>query len=321
MWIPESSYYYFTYLFRPDSKILIARLIVYCFFFLALITGCEKEKVYYLDDTKSIEITDSIHVDNGIRIRDPIFNIITYNNFLDYLTTSDRFKIVPQKDFEKTTSTDKVIISIRHDIDDNINAAVKFAYLEHKYGIQSTYFILHTAKYYGETKWRSFVRNGNLIYYIKKIQDSFCQEIGWHNDLVTLQIIYEIDPKAFLRNELTWLRENGIVIKGEAPHGSNYCYIYHYVNSYFWIEVKGTDEGNFYNWESINTENGTIKIEKDSLSAYKFEYSTVFIKYDNFFSDSDWLGGKRWHMGMTDFDSFKPGQKVIVLIHPQHWDL
>ena len=251
-----------------------------------LLVNCEKENVIYLDDVRTIQITENLSIDNGIIIRNPVFNYITYNNFLRYLASSDRFLIVQQKDFEKTTSKDKVIISLRHDIDDNINAAVKFAHLEKRWGIQSSYFFLHTAKYYGETRKNYFKRNDNIIYYIKKIQNSYGHEAGWHNDLVTLQIIYGINPKMYLKNELEWLRNNDIEIFGTVAHGSNYCYVYHYVNSYFWEEVPGTSEGNFYNWEYITRDHETFKIEKDKLINYNFEYEGSFLHADYFFSAS-----------------------------------
>jgi hypothetical protein len=282
--------------------------------------SCEKEKLIYLDDVREIKIAENITIDNGIIIRDPVFNYVTYDNFLSYLVSSDRFLIVQQKDFKKATSNDKVIISLRHDIDDNINASVKFAHIEHKYGIQSTYFLLHTANYYGKTKRSNFKRNENVINYLKKIQDYYGHEVGWHNDLVTLQVIFGIAPKEFLSKELLWLRENGINIIGTSSHGSDYCYIYHYVNSYFWKEIHGTSEGNFFNWEYIPKGYKTYKIEKDNLASYNFKYECSFLDENYFFADSDWHNGKRWHMGMVDLDSFKPGEKIILLIHPQHWE-
>jgi len=285
-------------------------------------TSCSKEEenMIYLDDTKSIQISENISIENGIILHDPIFNYKTYNDFLSYLASSDRFLIVEQKDFNKTISKDKVVISLRHDVDDNINSAIKFAYLEWKYGIKSSYFILHTASYYGETKFRYFKRNDDIKYYLKKIQDTFGHEVGWHNDLVTLQIIYGIDPKVFLKNELEWLRSSGLRIYGNVSHGSQYCDIYHYVNAYFWFEVIGSNSGNYCNWEYIKKGFTTYKIEKDSLKNYNLDYEGSFLHSDYFFSDSFWPGGKRWHMGMVNLDTIKPGKKVIILLHPQHWD-
>jgi hypothetical protein len=284
-----------------------------------LFTDCEKEKLIYLDNVKSIEITKSIYVDNGFKIHDHVFNYITYNNFLNYLSSSDRFLIVQQKDLEKTTSKDKVIISLRHDVDDNINSAIKFAYLEKKYGIQSTYFILHTARYYGETKINSFKRNNDIIYYIEKVQNTFGHEIGWHNDLVTLQIVYNLDSREFLKNELMWLRGNNINILGSSSHGSGYCYTYHYTNAYFWKEYQ-TGNDIFFNFETVPKDGQLIQIEKDNYPNYNFEYETGLIKTDYFFADVINADGKRWHMGMVDLDTIQPGKKVVILLHPEHWD-
>jgi hypothetical protein len=286
-----------------------------------LTIGCQKEPdVTYLDDVRSIKISDSKTIDNGFVIKNPIFNYITYNDFLKYITSSGRFLVVPQKDLIKTESNDKVIISFRHDIDDNINSAVKFAYLEHKYGIKASYYILHTANYYGLTKYKYFKRNDEIIYYLKKIQNSFGHEIGWHNDLVTLQVIYGISPKTYLREELKWLRNNGIEISGNVAHGSPYCHIYHYLNSYFWLDVQGVKDDKFYNKEFIKIDKQFYKIEKDSMKNYSLEYEDLLMHSDYYFADCDFPNGKRWHMGMVNFDTIKPGKKVIILLHPQHWD-
>ena len=305
-----------SFILSEKQKMIPFFLLVLAF----LLNGCRKEEeLIYLDDVRTIEITKNIHIDNGIIIRDPVFNYITYNNFLRYLSSSDRFLIVEQKDLEKTTSNDKVIVSIRHDIDDNINSAIKFAYFEKKYGIKSTYFILHTARYYGETVIDSFKRNNNIIYYIKKIQDAFGHEIGWHNDLVTLQIVYNLDSRKFLKDELEWLRGNNINIVGTASHGSGYCYTYHYVNIFFWKEHKEVG-GQFYNFEFVPKDGKNIYIEKDSLKNYNFEYETNLMKTDYFFADVQNKNGKRWNMSMVDFDTIKPGKKVVILLHSQHWD-
>ena len=112
--------------------------------------GCKKEEeIFYTELDRTIRITDDIIIDNGVKLSKPIFNYSYYDDFLKYLSSSDHFLIVQQKDFKNTTSKDKVVLSLRYDIDNSINAAVKLAYREHKYGIKSTYFVLHDAIYYG----------------------------------------------------------------------------------------------------------------------------------------------------------------------------
>lgn len=279
--------------------------------------GCNKEdEIFYPEVDRTITITNNIIIDNGVKLNKPIFNYQYYDNFLNYLSTSDHFLIVQLKDFKNTSSKEKVVLALRYDIDENINAAVKFAYREHKYGIKSTYFILHTANYYGITKEASFVRDRNLIFYLKKIQDSFGNEIGFHNDLVTLQIVYGIPPKEFLKNELAFLRGNNIDIFGTAYHGSRYGEIYKYYNAYFWKEFPKGGR----NYEYIIKGDKTIKIEKDSLSNYNLFYEGGLLDQDYFFADVDFINGKRWNMGMVNLDTIKPGKKVIILLHPANWD-
>jgi hypothetical protein len=289
------------------------KLFIILFVFLGFLSCKKQDPIIYPEIDRSINITDSIKIDNGVDMKNPIFNYVDLENFLSHISSSDHFLIVPLKDFKNTASKDKVVISLRHDVDDNIKAAVKFAYREHKYGITASYYVLHTAKYYGQKVGAVFVRNDKIIYYLKTIQDVFGHEIGIHNDLVTLQLMYEIPSREYLKEELAYLRGNDINIVGTTYHGSPYCSIYHYSNSYFWKEFGDTTQ-------YIKKGFKTIKIEKDSLTSYNFLYEGAMLNQDYFFSDSYFVNGKRWNMNMVNFDTIKPGKKVIILLHPQHWN-
>lgn len=298
------------------SSIINSWILIFSMIFL-VISGCKKEDgIIYTEKDRIIRISDKLAIDNGVKMRNPIFNYFYYDKFLSHLANSDHFQIVQLKDFKAAHSVDKVIVALRYDIDENINAAIKLAYREHKYGIRSTYFILHTAPYYGKINGSDFIRNDNLLDYLKILQDSYGHEIGFHNDLVTLQIVYGINSKAFLRDELAYLRENSINIVGTTYHGSGYCYIYHYFNAYFWNEYP--DNG--WNYEYVPKGTKTIKIEKDYLSSYNFEYEGGLLDQDYFFADCNFVNGKRWNMNMVNLDTIKPGKKVIILLHPANWD-
>jgi hypothetical protein len=278
--------------------------------------SCKKdEPITYTEVDRSISITDKISVDNGVKIHNQTFNLIEYDKFLNYISASDHFLLVKLKDFNKTTSTDKVVLALRYDIDDDIEAAVKFAYREHKYGIKSTYFILHTAPYYGNFVGNTFNRNDRIVFYIKKIQDYFGHEIGFHNDLLTLQIVYDIPPKYYLKNELAYLRGNKIEISGTAYHGSPYCYTYKYSNVFFWLDWPNSE-----NYVFVTKDNKTIKLEKDSLKNYNLDYEAGLLNQDYFYSDANFEGENRWNMKMVNLDTIKPGKKVIIMLHPQHWN-
>lgn len=278
--------------------------------------SCDKDDLMYPEEEQFIKITDEIIIDNGVKINDPVFNYQYYDNFLKHISSSDHFIIVPMKDFKNTNSEDKVIISLRYDIDFNINSAVKFAYREHKYGIKSTYFILHTADYYGTKEGQTFIRNKDVIHYIKKIQNDFGHEIGFHNDLVTLQLMYGIAPVRYLKEELEWLRSNEIRITGTTYHGSQYCYIYNYSNTYFWKDYPHSGPVN----EIFKKGFKTIKIERDRMSNNGFDYEGNLLEPDYFFADAYYVNGMRWNMSMVNLDTIKPGKKVIILLHPGNWN-
>lgn len=283
---------------------------------LPVYSSCEENDTQYPEGEDTIMITDKIFVDNGVKVTDPVFNYNYYDEFLKHISSSDNFIIVPLKDFKNTNAADKVVISMRYDLDFNIDAAIRFAYREHKYGIKSTYFVLHTATYYGKKVGKEFVRNDDIIFYLKKIQDDFGHEIGFHNDLVTLQLMYEIPSVKYLRNELNYLRGNGIEIKGTTYHGSQYCTIYEYSNAYFWKEYPNSG----WNYEYIKKGFKTIKIEKDSMKNYNLEYEGNLLNPDYFFADAFYVDGKRWNMSMINIDTIKPGKKVIILLHPGNWN-
>jgi hypothetical protein len=345
----------------PGLKFLVWKRISFSSFLFAVLfimfSGCRKEDVQYYDNDKTILVTNKIIVNNGIKIHDPNLNLQAYEKFLKYLAGSDRFLIVTQKDFDKTNASDKVVLSIRHDIDRNMDGALRMAYREHKYGIKATYFVLHTARFYGLTRKNYFNRNNNVIFYLKKIQDAFGHEIGFHNDLMTLQIVYGIEPRNFLKTELNWLRVNGIPIYGSSMHGSSFCYQYHYLNTYFWKDSPNFG-GQFYNYEYLPsysvkaypTNEITAKssfyaqtdfidkppIQQDTLTYVQAEgfrfikdlkenydliYDSDYLVTDYNFSDVKmYAGGKRWHMGMEDFDKIPLGKKVIILLHAENWD-
>ena len=105
------------YFRKVDKELNIRKNIL----FLVLITSfisCKKEEVIlYPEKDRTIQINDNITIDNGVKAKKPIFNYLYYDDFLNYLSTSDHFLIVQQKDFKNTTSSDKVVISLRYDKD------------------------------------------------------------------------------------------------------------------------------------------------------------------------------------------------------------
>ena len=78
-------------------------------------------------------------------------------SFIRKISDQNKYRNVILNKFNQTTSS-LPVISLRHDVDGDIYGALEMAAIEHRHNIRSTYFILHTAGYYVETK-KSYLIN------------------------------------------------------------------------------------------------------------------------------------------------------------------
>jgi hypothetical protein len=250
---------------------------------------------------------------------DTNFSYEKYAEFLLKVSDTSKFLVLPIEEFRKTIDTGKIVIGLRHDVDNSLKAAYSFSQTEKKLGFRSTYYILHTADYYLARPEDKAVHNDSIIAVLTDMQNNSGFEIGWHNDLVTLQVVYGIDPVEFLRKELAWLRGNGLKITGSASHGSNYCRVYNYLNFYFFQECTWPIVGQFLNNVEIPDGTNRIILKKGKFSDFNLEYEAYFLNNNKYFSDASFINGQRWSIGMLDINSLKKGDRAIILLHPIHW--
>jgi hypothetical protein len=242
-----------------------------------------------------------------------------YASFLNKISDTSKYIVLPLNEFRQTFNSKKIVIGLRHDIDNDLDVAYQFSEVEYKLGFRSTYFVLHTAPYYLSNSNNMAVHSEKIISILKKMQNTRHFEIGWHNDLVTLQIIYNINPVTFLHNELNWLRSNGINIVGTASHGSSYCKSYHYLNYYFFEECTFPVVQNFDNNITVPVGNKKITLIKGKLNDFGLQYEAYFLNNNKKFSDATITSGIRWNIGMLDLNQLQAGDRVIILLHPIHW--
>ena len=248
------------------------------------------------------------------------FTLTKYENFLKLLANSNEFQIVSLNEIKNITSKNNIVFALRHDVDYDIKGALEMAKIEYQNNIRSTYFILHTASYYGVTKKGYFNHNEKIIPILKKIQNEYGHEIGWHNDLVTLELIYGINPVEYLKEELQWLRDNGIKILGTATHGSVHCQKYKYHNKYFFHEFSNKLE-DLPNNEFVILNDRKVFITKGHLEEFGFEFEAYHLDHSFEYADCFRMreSQKRWHLENLVLKAFKQGSKVIILTHPIHW--
>jgi hypothetical protein len=174
---------------------------------------------------------------------------------------------------------------------------LELAQREHQRGLRSTYFVLHTAPYWSRPE---------LVDRLRELQ-SLGHEVGFHNDLVTLERVQAVDIEEYARRELGRLREGGIAIVGAAAHGSPWCHRLGFHNNY---AFAGWDE------PQPGFPELTVRRKLDP-AALGLRYEAYHVARDEYFSDSSFVNGRRQHP--LDLELVR-GQRTIVLVHPCHWD-
>lgn len=239
-----------------------------------------------------------------------VFTWSQYTEFLNKLK-QNKFTVLPINEMRNTFDNSKVIIGLRHDVDFNPFKALEMSKIENGYGIRSTYYFLSTAEYYGHFNNSTMVRSPGIEYLYKEISKTVA-EIGIHNDLLTIMIVYKLDPFVFNKEELEFYKSLGIRIYGTASHGSP-------------IAKKSVPNyevfSDFAKSDSLEYQGKKYPLGQHSLKKYGFKYEAYFIKFNIYLSDSKgkWNNSKGFAGILNKLDSCKPGDRIQILVHPDWW--
>jgi hypothetical protein len=217
----------------------------------------------------------------------------TYGEYARFLDRVGNRDVVTMRAFARGEGD----LALRHDVDSRLESALALARLERERGLRATYFVLHTAPYW---------RDPSLLPQLRRLQD-LGHEIGFHNDLVTLQLVEGLDAREVLGRELERLRAAGIEVVGAAAHGSPWCHRLGFHNNYV-----------FAGWdEPVPGFPSTEVPQKLDPAEFGLEYEAYHVPNDVYFSDSTFVEGRRAHPADLRLDA---GKRTIVLVHPCHWD-
>ncbi len=258
---------------------------------------------------KSKTLTAIINAENSYQGK---YSWQQYKTLLDELS-KPRYKVVSLKDFSATVDSSKIIVAMRHDIDSHPEKALEMMDIELSYGLHSTYFFLHSAKYYGTVKNGVMVRNQGFDELVKDIyKNGF--EVGIHTDLFTMMWNYQFDPVAFIKAEIAYYKQLGIPIIGSSAHGASEVIKRKFNNK--WIFADFGKHGNV-------TVNGKIyQYGKYTLSDFGLKYEAYKLRNDLYTGDIDRKYKKLpdpVNAIITKLASLSPGKRVIILTHPEHW--
>lgn len=217
---------------------------------------------------------------------------------------------------------DNRFLLIRHDIDHDIEMAVKLAGWEHRHNIKSTYCILHSAWYYGALANGGYKHSNLLLDCVEQIA-SYGHEINFHNNVVAVALTHGIDPAALLERELDFFDRRGLPIVGTATHGDPLCRQMNFRNWELFRECCDDRYGGPRSISYTDTSGRSNSIALGQLSMFDFglEYEAYDIARDVYHTDSG--GNIRTRLktrGRRDFGrQAGRGEIVGVLTHPEWW--
>lgn len=241
----------------------------------------------------------------------PIFDLNQYAQILDELK-DPKFEVMPFHEFIGYKNKEKVVLTIKHDMDVIPLYALKMAKLEKDMGIRSTYYVLQSVDYYGGLIDGKFERYTCLDTLYKSIS-AMGHEMGIHNDLITMQILYNVDPKTFFLSEIDYFKSLGIPVYGTSSHGYKR-----------YKKIKIANYQIFSDFQKDSTfvyKNKKYRIGQYSLKECGFEYEVYHIPYDHYYSDSGrkWNEPDRNHEPVDIFQKLrqaKKGERIVLLVHP-----
>jgi hypothetical protein len=198
-------------------------------------------------------------------------------------------------------------IALRHDIDHDVENALRLAELEHAAGVHATYYVLPSAWYY-----RFETDSGISPLTLKALarMAEMGHEIGLHNDVIGEVLERgEGDPVELLHEELAELRDAGFDVVGSASHGGMAVRKAGVTNYLVFTERGGTEP------RTIEP----ITFTPAPMASFGLEYEAYAVPHPLYLSDSRgrWSVPPQWIRS----EVAEARGPLQILTHPEHWAL
>lgn len=215
------------------------------------------------------------------------------------------------------------IIGMRHDVDNHQHAlatAVELAHWEAEHGWRSTYFLLHTARYWRDGRWRAAADE----------IASLGHEIGLHVDAVAHALLNGGDPHVLVAKALGQMRDAGHDVIGVVGHGNNpVCNVAEFANDEQFVECARPTLG--APDRVLSYRGRTLKLDPRPLADFGLEYESIGLRqYEGADGIMHTRAGQvyntdsacRWfypfEQTIAEFEAITDGQ-LHLLLHPDHW--
>lgn len=217
---------------------------------------------------------------------------------------------------------DPRVIAVRHDVDNHseaLDTAVALARWEAAHGWRATYFLLHTARYWKDGRWRQAAETMALLGH----------EIGLHVDAVAYALEFGGDPHEIVFEALEDLRGAGHVVTGIVGHGNQLCHKASFANDEQFDECVRNNLG--APDRTLRHKDRELKLDPRPLADFGLQYESIGLRC---YEADDGImhtrpgqlyntdSGGRWYYPFEDtvrrFQALKDGQ-LHLLTHPDHW--
>ncbi len=259
---------------------------------------------------KNLSLPQIENIVRRIYDRKATFSFGQYEELLQELS-KPVYRILPLHEFRQTADSTKILVGMRHDVDGHPFKALIMAQMEKAHNISATYFILHSAEYYGHYSMKGVSRYPAMNEIYLNLHH-LGHEIGIHNDLMALMVFTNIEPLEFTHQELAFYQSLEIPIYGTSSHGSKFVLSIKLKN--FWIFSDFHAPATF-SYLYQNYEYGIL-----SMKDAGFAYEAYYIPYNKYLSDS----GGSWNEGKVKdpiklLQECKAGDRMVILTHPLWW--
>lgn len=213
------------------------------------------------------------------------------------------------------------LIALRHDMDNDVENAVRFARWEAERGIRSTYYVLHTDWYFRASGSREPSR---LVLRALETIAGLGHEIGVHNDAITAALLTGGDPVEILGADLAALRRWGFEVTGTVAHGHRLCHELGYVNDEIFTECArphlGAPDRTISHAPPGGDRTTSVALRPVPMASLGLRYeANLAVRGMDYLSDA----GGAWNEPFAVAESrFRETRRPLgILVHPCWWAL
>lgn len=249
-----------------------------------------------------------------VRGENPYDGVHTWDDYRRLLgeLKQPRYRVLTMAAFAKAGSDPQsVTVGMRHDSDSHPEKMVAMAAIEDELHIPSTYYILHSAAYYGRVVDGRMIRHAAITALAQDLHRRGF-EIGIHTDLFQMMWKHNFDPVGFMQAEIADYAKLGIPVTGAAAHGDSEV-IRRKLNN-MWIFAEFGKRGD------IEVNGRLYPYGLRTVAEHCLAYEAYLLKPNESTGDIDGrLTGKGVAALIALLAGIPPGQRVIILTHPEHW--